>query len=144
MMLAADEVAVNAASSLDVSAGDSAGLLSKDVKLLALDGLEATAGSADLQVSEGIDTFSGGGVSASDAPRLCMDILDRAGLAHLATHKAGALPLLNHQPRKSSSNSNTLFIDCKGQVYDDQYRSLIMGLHCKYSNRMVMDNTYEK
>ena len=39
----------------------------------------------------------GGGVSASDAPRLCMDILDRAGLAHLATHKAGALPLLNRK-----------------------------------------------
>ena len=39
----------------------------------------------------------GGAVSASDAPRFCMDILDRAGLAHLATHKAGALPLLNRK-----------------------------------------------
>ena len=36
-------------------------------------------------------------VSASDAPMLCMDILDRTGLDHLATHKAGTLPLLNRK-----------------------------------------------
>lgn len=39
----------------------------------------------------------GGSVSAAEAPGFCMDILERAGLAHLATHEAGALPLLNRK-----------------------------------------------
>jgi branched-chain amino acid transport system ATP-binding protein len=39
----------------------------------------------------------GGSVGASQAPQFCMDILERTGLAHLASHKAGALPLLNRK-----------------------------------------------
>ncbi|NEX46649.1 ABC transporter ATP-binding protein [Pseudotabrizicola algicola] len=39
----------------------------------------------------------GGGVSATEAPSLCMDILHRTGLAALADRKAGALPLLNRK-----------------------------------------------
>jgi branched-chain amino acid transport system ATP-binding protein len=39
----------------------------------------------------------GGAVSASDAPQFCMGILERAGFDHLATHKAGSLPLLNRK-----------------------------------------------
>ena len=39
----------------------------------------------------------GGAVSASEAPRLCMEILDRTGLAPLADAKSGALPLLSRK-----------------------------------------------
>lgn len=39
----------------------------------------------------------GGSVGATQAPQFCMDILERTGLAHLASHKAGALPLLNRK-----------------------------------------------
>lgn len=39
----------------------------------------------------------GGSVGASQAPQFCMDILERTGLAHLASQKAGVLPLLNRK-----------------------------------------------
>ena len=39
----------------------------------------------------------GGAASASKAPRLCMEILDRTGLALLADAKSGALPLLSRK-----------------------------------------------
>ena len=58
MLLAADQVSLNAATALEVSS-DSARLSSDGVSILALMEMRASAASAELQVAEGITAFSG-------------------------------------------------------------------------------------
>ena len=65
VLLNAQTVQLNAASELDVSASDSASLLSDKVSVQASDSLEAAAGSLNMHVSDSINAFSGGDVSGS-------------------------------------------------------------------------------
>lgn len=85
----------------------------------------------------------GGAVKASEAPDFCMELLTRTGLDHLATQKAGALPLLSRKrlelARALSTRPHVILLDeIAGGLTDGECGELVSTIRAIHAEGMAI------
>ena len=85
----------------------------------------------------------GGGAGASEAPDFCMELLTRTGLDHLATQKAGALPLLSRKrlelARALSTRPHVILLDeIAGGLTDGECGELVSTIRAIHDEGMAI------